>query len=117
MMSKIYLPVSNINDFACYVVHDKDTIRAYDTTPALNTNSNYTDFYINSHYLSVRGSQSWNQWNSNIPICLDKNNFTNDIYYSNDLPNSLFIFLIFAIFIIILPFKFMGRIFGRWLRI
>ena len=30
-MNNIYLPIENVNDFACYSVLDKDTIRAYRT--------------------------------------------------------------------------------------
>ena len=30
-MKHIYLPIENVNDFACYTVQDKDTIRAYKT--------------------------------------------------------------------------------------
>lgn len=116
-MKNIYLPIENLNDFACYSVIDKDTIRAYYTQPQLDSSSEYVDFYINSHYLQKTGTQSWGQWNSSLPICVSKSSFTNDIYYRNDFDSVLIIFLILFIFIIVLPYKIMSRAFGRWLKI
>ncbi len=116
-MKNIYLPIDNFNDFACYSVYDKDTIRAYYTQPQLDSSSNYVDFYINSHYLQKTGTQSWGQWNSSLPFCLSKSSFTNDVYYRNDFDSVLIIFLILFIFIIVLPYKIMSRAFGRWLKI
>lgn len=116
-MKNIYLPIENLNDFACYSVIDKDTIRAYKTQPQLDSSSEYVDFYINSHYLQKTGTQSWGQWNSSLPICVSKSSFTNDVYYRNDFDSVLIIFLILFIFIIVLPYKIMSRAFGRWLKI
>lgn len=116
-MKNIYLPIENVNDFACYSVLDKDTIRAYYTQPQLDSSSNYVDFYINSHYLQKTGTQSWGQWNNSLPTCLSKSSFTNDVYYRNDFDSVLIIFLILFIFIIVLPYKIMSRAFGRWLKI
>lgn len=116
-MKNIYLPIENLNDFACYSVLDKDTIRAYKTQPQLDSSSEFVDFYINSHYLEKTGTQSWGQWNSSLPICVSKSSFTNDVYYRNDFDSVLIIFLILFIFIIVLPYKIMSRAFGRWLKI
>lgn len=116
-MKNIYLPIENVNDFACYSVIDKDTIRAYYTQPQLESSSEYVDYYINSHYLKKTGTQSWGQWNSSLPICLSKSSITNDVYYRNDFDSVLIIFLILFIFIIVLPYKIMSRAFGRWLKI
>ena len=116
-MEHIYLPVDNVNDFACYSVLDKDTIRAYRTMPSIDSSSNYVDFYINSHYLQSEGTQSWGQWNSSLPTCISKSSLTNDVYYRNDFDGILIIFLILFIFIIVLPYKIMSRAFGRWLKI
>ena len=112
-MYNIYLPIDNVNDFACYSIYDKDTVRAYYTKPALDSSSNYVDFYINSHYLQKTGTQSWGQWNSSLPTCLSSDLITTDYYYRNDFPDILLIFIIFAIVGIYLPFKLISRIFRK----
>lgn len=112
-MNNIYLPIDNVNDFACYSIYDKDTIRAYKTQPQLDSTSEYVDFYINSHYLQKIGTQSWGQWNSSLPTCITKSSFTTDFYYRNDFPDILLIFIIFAIVGIYLPFKLISRIFRK----
>lgn len=112
-MDNIYLPIDSVNDFACYSIYDKDTVRAYYTKPALDSSSDYVDFYINSHYLQKTGIQSWGQWNSSLPICLSSDSITTDYYYRNDFPDILLIFIIFAIVGIYLPFKLISRIFRK----
>lgn len=112
-MKNIYLPIDNVNDFACYSVYDKDTIRAYLSQPQLDSSSEYVDFYINSHYLQKTGTQSWGQWNSSLPTCLSSDIITTDYYYRNDFPDILLIFIIFAIVGIYLPFKLISRIFRK----
>lgn len=112
-MDNIYLPIDNVNDFACYSIYDKDTIRAYYTQPRLESSSNYVDFYINSHYLQKTGIQSWGQWNTSLPTCLSADLITTDYYYRNDFPDILLIFIIFAIVGIYLPFKLISRIFRK----
>lgn len=113
-MKNIYLPVNNFNDFACYSVIDKDTIRAYRTQPQIDSSSEYVDFFINSHYLEKTGIQNWGQWSSSLPTCINKNSFTNNYYYRNDFASSLFIFTIFAIFGIMIPLKIFVRLFRRF---
>ena len=113
-MKNIYLPIDNVNDFACYSVIDKDTIRAYRTQPQIDSSSEYVDFFINSHYLEKTGTQTWGQWSSNLPICTSKDSFTNNYYYRNDFASSLFIFTIFAIFGIMIPIKIFVRLFRRF---
>lgn len=113
-MNKIYLPVDNVNDFACYSVYDKDTIRAYVTMPQINSSSDYVDFYINSHYLKKQGNQEWGHYTQYLPTCIDKKSITNNYYYRNDFACSLFIFTIFAIFGIMIPIKIFVRLFRRF---
>lgn len=110
-MSKVYLP--NISNENCIVILDKDTIRVYDSLPVSDSYVNYTDYYINSHYLEKTGREFINI----VPSCENINNFTDDYYYRNDLADILLIFLILAIFIVILPFKIISRAFGRWLKV
>lgn len=109
----IYVDVKNIDDFKCYSVVDKDTIRAYYSTPALNSSSEYVDFYINSHYLQKSGYQSWGNYN-NLPVCIQSDKLTTDFYYRNDLPDILFILIVFLFIIVFLPYKIVFRSFGRW---
>lgn len=116
-MENIYLPIDNVNDFVCYTIYDKDTIRAYHTLPQVDSSSEYVDFYINSHYLEKTGTQTWGQWQSYLPTCLPSNSITTDVYYRTDFDSILIIFLILFIFIIVLPYKIMSRAFGRWLKI
>lgn len=114
----IYLPEIS---YACYEVRDKDTIRAYHTQP-YNPPTNqsititYTDYFINSHYLSKNGTQNFG-YNTTLPSCINKNTLTNDFYYRNDIDNILIIFLIIVIFIYYLGIKPIIRLFGRWLKI
>lgn len=105
-MENIYVPVDNINDFKCYVVYDKDTIRAYYKKPAYNSNSDYVDFFINSHYLEKTGNQSWGQSSYyGLPNCLPQNSITNDIYYRTDLSQCLIIFVILVLVMFWWPLK------------
>lgn len=116
-MNNIYLPIDNVNDFACYSLYDKDTIRAYRSQPQIDSSSEYVDFYINSHYLQKTGIQTWGQWSNTLPTCFSKSFITNDVYYRNDFDSILIIFSILFIFIIVLPYKIMSRAFGRWLKL
>lgn len=113
-MSKIYLPLTNVSDYQCYVVQDKDTIRAYSQRPQLNSTVNYDDFYVNSHYLKRNGSQTFGQY-YNLPTCLSSSMITTDYLYSNDLP-FVCIELFFILFILYIPIKICSRMFGRWLK-
>jgi len=100
----IYLPIDDFSQYACYYVYDKDTIRVYNSQPLVNSSSSYTDYYINSHYLSKSGSQTWGSY-STLPFCENLSRFTNDIYYRNDMPDILLMFLIICIFAFLIPFK------------
>ena len=81
-MNNIYLP-EDITYNKCYVVQNEDVIRGYDIVPSNNTHYNYRDYYINSNYIYKDGTGQWSQY-STLPICLDNNVITNDIYYRND---------------------------------
>lgn len=105
-MKKIYLPVDNVFDFACYSVYDKDTIRAYYSKPAYNSSSDYIDFYINSHYLEKTGIQTWGQSSYySLPQCLPQNSIVNDSFYRTDLFSSLIIFSLLTLIIFWIPLK------------
>ena len=115
-MKNIYLPVNNVNDYACYFVYDKDTIRAYVQKPQLDSSSQYVDFYINSHYLQKTGTQSFGQWNSSLPTCINKSIITNDVYYRTDILSCILLFISMSYLIFYLPLKLTcGRMFRRFL--
>lgn len=116
-MDNIYLPIDSVNDFACYSVYDKDTIRAYKTMPTINGSSDYVDFFINSHYLENEGTQSWGQWTNYLPTCISPSAITNDYYYRTDMPEILTMVIIIAICVIYLPYKIIARLFGRYLQL
>ena len=104
---KIYVP--NLN-YECYVVLDKDTIRSYENEPLENTDINYTDYFVNSHYLEKKGIETI----TTIPICIDKNNLTDSWYYRNDISDILIIITIFCLFCFYLPIKIFLRLFKRF---
>lgn len=111
----IYVP--NIN-YACYVVQDMNTIRAYHSQPYNPSNNqsvgiSYTDYYINSHYLTKDGTQNFN-YNTTLPNCINKSNLTNEVYYRNDFDNILIIFTIMCIFCFLIPLKVFIRLFRRF---
>lgn len=112
-MKHIYLPIENVNDFACYTIKDKDTIRAYKTMPSIDSSSDYLDFYINSHYLDKEGTESWGQWGSYLPTCISTSSITNDIYYRNDLDSILVIFLCIVVFVTYFPRKLLNIFYKR----
>lgn len=114
----IYIPDLN---YKCYVLVNKDTIRAYEIKPYnpgynQQININYRDYYINSNYLYTDGVQQFGNY-STLPVCLATQNLTDNFYYRNDFHNILIIFLIMSIFVFYIPYKLFSRIFGRWLRI
>ena len=108
-MNNIYVPIL---DYACYVVYDKDTIRAYHQQPTYNSNIDYTDYFINSHYLERTGTTTFNQYYT-LPTCIDKSHFTTDFHYRNDYVSSLIIFVIFAFVCIYWPIRLFLRLFKK----
>lgn len=113
-MKNIYLPIDDFDSYSCYVVYNKDTIRAYKNNPNIGDNI-YTDFYINSHYIQVNGVQTINE-TVELPVCISSDNFTNKAEYRNDFSHILIIILFFLI-IIYFSYKIFSRLFGRWLKL
>ena len=108
----IYVPDLN---YKCYVLTNKDTIRAYEVMPYnpgynQQVNINYRDYYINSHYLYTDGFQQFSNYTT-LPVCLDSSKLTSDVYYRNDLDKILVIFLILCIFMFLIPIKLFQRFF------
>ena len=110
-MNKIYLPTISNNN--CVEVRDKDTIRVWESRPQQNNQYyNYTDYYINSHYLTKNGSQQFNQYSS-IPTCVDHANVSDDYFYRNDITDILITFTILMLFVVYIPLKIFMRFFRR----
>lgn len=106
-MGKIYLPTEFV-DKPCKVINN-DYIRVY-------TNNNYTqwvDVFYNSNYMLRNGYSNY----STSPQCDTLNEFTDNIYYRNDLDSILVIFIIILIFSFYFPYRIIARMFGRWLRL
>lgn len=104
----IYVPDDT---YSCYVVLDKDTIRAYHEVPTYQSSVAYTDFYINSHYLTNTGVQRF--YNDYSIDCLDSSTLTTDFYYRNDLSDILLSFLIIVIIIFGIPYYLLKKFFRR----
>ena len=113
-MGKIYVPVSNVNDFSCYVVYDSQTIRAYVDSIHIGDNS-YTDFYYNAHYMYKTGVQTITDIRE-FPQCENMQRITNESWYRLDLAH-IIVIVSFFIFFIILTIKIFSRMFGRWLKV
>lgn len=108
-MSKIYIADDS---FSCYVVQNEDTIRAYKTIPELDREIEYRDFYIHSDYMFRDGSQTFSRYGQ-LPVCLPNENITTDFWYRVDMPDILLMFLIFCIFVFLIPWKIFCRFFRR----
>lgn len=104
--------------YSCYVIRDKDTIRAYRQAPYNpdrydgSISISYRDYYLNSNYLYTDGYQSFS-YSTVLPVCLDTSNLTTDVYYRNDFDSILIIFAILAIVGLYLPLKIFFRFFKR----
>lgn len=107
----IYVPEDDVYN-KCYVVQNEDVIRGYDRIPVNNSIYNYRDYYINSSYIYKDGSGQWSQY-STLPVCLDSDILTNNLYYRLDFDRSLIIFFISSIFCIYLPIKLFSKIFKK----
>lgn len=109
-MSKVFVPSYENNN--CLVIQNNNTIRVYDNRPTQNSNVHYKDYYINSHYLEVEGTQNFSQY-ATLPVCMNSNNITTEYFYRSDFMEILVIFLIMCYFIFLLPLKVIFRLFKR----
>lgn len=107
----IYVP--DTENYSCFVVRSENVIRAYTQVPQNNTTIRYRDYYYNSNYLYNDGEQSFSQYTT-LPVCLDNNIVTNEVYYRNDFDSILIIFLIMSIFCFWIPLKVFLRFFRRF---
>ena len=105
----IYVP--DLENYKCFVVKDSNTIRAYKEIPVLNEEVSYRDYYIHSDYMFNDSSEIITE---NLPVCIDNNSLTNEVYYRVDFYKSMIIFFIFCIFCFYIPIKIVFRFFRRF---
>ena len=109
-MNKIYVPNTS---HICYVVIDKDTIRGYDDDLIDDTDINYTDYYINSHYISKNGVEHYTD-DKNYS-CITDSYLTDVYYYRNDFTEILIMFCIVGTLCIGVPLFIFRKLFKkRW---
>ena len=109
----IYLPLEVTNS-KCAYVYDKDTFRVYEQIPQQNTTVAYTDYFINSNYISRTGSTTFGQWSTISYDCLDSSLFTQNPIYRNDFDKILIIAFILIFMYWFLISKLVKRLFyGR----
>lgn len=94
----LYVP--NFEDNQCVVIYNSETIRVYETQPTTNTSVNYTDYYINSHYISNNGYQQFSQY-STIPTCKSSDEITTAYMYRNDIADILIVFVLLVLIVYI----------------
>lgn len=86
--NKIYLP-DELQEGNCPIILNKDTIRVYENTPVIDTLVNFTDYFINSHYIKQTGQETL----TNSISCLSLDNFTTAYVYRFDFDKIIVIFV------------------------
>lgn len=90
----IYVPNYDVTN--CAYVYNNNTIRVYDSIPIQGRTIDYTDYYINSHYVYNVGSTTFSNY-STLPTCLSDDNITTSFYYRNDFSDICIIFFVIVI--------------------
>ena len=103
----IYIP--NYEDYSCLEVINGNIIRGYLSEPVLDTNVNYKDIYINSHYLEKPNTMLI----ESMPVCLSNETLTDDVFYRNDFSHILITFILLAFICFYLPTKLILRLFKK----
>ena len=107
----IYVP--NYESGNCAYIYNTDIIRVYDSVPRQNATIPYKDYYIKSSYIYNDGSTSFGSYTS-LPTCISDSRITTEVYYRNDFPQILFIFLALSYISFIIPLKIFSRMFRRY---
>lgn len=107
----IYVP--DLQNYECFVVQSDSTIRAYEEIPQNNSTIDYRDYYYNGNYLYKDGSQTFSNYTT-LPVCLQADVLTDEVYYRNDFPQILLMFVLLCIIFFWFPIKLITRIFKRW---
>ena len=107
----IYVPTYNNGN--CAHIQSSDVIRVYEQRPYQNSTINYKDYFIKSDYIYNEGQATFGQYSA-IPVCISSDRITTDVYYRNDLPQILIIFMIMVIVCFLVPWKIFVRMFRRY---
>lgn len=111
MADKIFLPEYNNNN--CAHIQSSDIIRVYETHPTQNSTINYKDYFIKSDYIYNEGQSTFGQYSA-LPVCINSNRITTDIYYRNDFPMILIMFVLLTFICFWIPWKIFTRMFRRY---
>lgn len=104
----IYLPIE-LSDNYCVTFYDSNTIRVYDNNTIVDNQINYTDYYINSHYIN-------NSFYSELPNnlnCISHEKITNNWKYRNDLKDILIISTLLCILFFGVPLFLISKLFKK----
>ena len=107
----IYVPEYSSGN--CAYIYNSDIIRVYSSVPTNNSTVSYKDYYIKSSYIYNTGSTTFGNYSS-LPVCISSDRITTDVYYRNDLPEILIIFMVLAFICLLCPWKILLRLFRRW---
>lgn len=107
----IYVPEYNQGN--CAYIYNSDIIRVYDSQPRQNTTISYKDYYINSSYIYNEGSTTFSNYTT-LPVCINNSRITTEVYYRNDFPQILLIFIAFAFCCLWIPWRLYLRLFRRY---
>lgn len=103
----IYIPDIQEN-YVCYSFINSETIRAYKSIN-INFDNEFTDIYVNSHYLTSNGIENLTIQ----PNCIDSQYITNDWKYRNDLSDILIITFFGLLFFFGIPLLLLKKVFKR----
>lgn len=113
MNDKVFIPYFTENSCVSIDYVNQGYLRVYDYRPTANSDVNYTDYFIDKHYLDRTGIQHFSNYNVNVS-CIDKSRITSDVMYRYDYYQTLILFLILFIFIIYFPSKIVFKFFKRF---
>lgn len=125
-MSKFYLPNELINSNYIYSYNSTNrsfaivnpSTCAYINQPTSST-TRYNDctVYIYQTDLNRYFTTTQTITTSLSTLALSSSDFSDSVWYRNDISDILIIFLILFIFIIMYPMRLLMRLFGRWLKL
>lgn len=99
----------------CAYIYNSDIIRVYSRQPQHNTTVDYRDYYIKSSYIYNEGSTTFSNY-STLPVCINSNRITTNVFYRNDLSQILTILFVLLLVCFYFPYQLISRMFGRWLK-
>lgn len=111
----IFLPVSITNNNCAYI-RNEEVIRVYENKPTTIGNYTYRDYYIHFDYNYTTGVSQFSQY-STYPDCLSSNLFTTNYFSRIDLADIILVVFIILVVCFYFPIRFIGRFFGRWLKL